>query len=62
MFHCDNRRTEGQEVPGNISNKEAIKRVLDEQESAIEKLNKEREEMLNAKSITERVDWSMAPL
>ena len=38
------------------------KRVLDEQESAIEKRNKEREEMLNAKSITERVDWSVATL
>ena len=70
MFHYDNRRAEGQEVPGtgrvmvpgNISNKEAMKSVLDEQESAIEKRNKEREEMLNAKSITERVDWSVATL
>ena len=46
----------------NISNEDATKRVLDEQDAAIKKRNKEREEMLNAKSITERVDWSVATL
>jgi len=46
----------------NITIDDAVARLRKEEADTIAKRNKEREEMLNAKSITERVDWSVATL